>query len=165
MSNRRQGGAIQDGPQWQPLRFFRRQIAQWKTYAPRLPRGVGGFARQTRLLLEASSVRFQARCVPSLSCDSHQSGLFRLSSYGQGLPSSQLTFPHPAQYFRWNSSSHGASMTGRPRKKAPSVSGFFVISSKLFTAKPPLRIDRGFAAAFEVFLYALLCKNGVVCFP
>nr|DAE67403.1 MAG TPA: hypothetical protein [Caudoviricetes sp.] len=100
-----------------------------------------------------------------LSCDSHQSGLFRLSSYGQGLPSSQLTFPHPAQYFRWNASSHGASMTGRSRKKAPSVSGFFVISSKLFTAKPPLRIDRGFAAAFEVFLYALLCKNGVVCSP
>ena len=56
-------------------------------------------------------------------------------------------------------------MTGRPRRKAPSVSGFFVISSKLFTAKPPLRIDRGFAAAFEVFLYALLCKNWVVCFP
>lgn len=88
-----------------------------------------------------------------------------MSSYGQGLPSSQLTFPHPAQYFRWNASSHGASMTGRPRKKAPSVSGFFVISSKLFTVEPPLRIDRGFAAAFEVLLHALLCKNGVVCSP
>ena len=56
-------------------------------------------------------------------------------------------------------------MTGRPRKKAPSVSGFFVISSKLFTVEPPLRIDRGFAAAFEVLLHALLCKNGVVCSP
>lgn len=56
-------------------------------------------------------------------------------------------------------------MTGRPRKKAPSVSGFFVISSKLFTVEPPLRIDRGFAAAFEVLLHALLCKNWVVCSP
>lgn len=78
-----------------------------------------------------------------LSCDSHQSGLFRLSSYGQGLPSSQLTFPHPAQYFRWNSSSHGASMTGKDARNAASISGLCVILSNSVTVKTSCLIFAG----------------------
>ena len=38
---------------------------------------------------------------------------------------------HPAQYCRWNSSSHGPSRTGRLRRNAASVSGVLAISSKL----------------------------------